>query len=128
MSLTDPIGDFLTRMRNAQHGRRSDCRAPWSAMKQGMCELLKKHGYIADAHVAGEGKDKEVVVVFRTDRPALSLSRVSKPGSRKYVGASDIRSLLHGYSLGIVSTSQGLLTHKEARERNIGGELLCTIS
>ncbi len=128
MPLTDPIGDLLTRIRNAQHGRRTECRAPWSKIKQGICELLKTHEYVADAKVEGEGKEKEVVVVFKTDRPALILSRISKPGSRKYSASSDIRKALHGNSLAIISTSSGLLTHKEAKEKNVGGEVLCTIS
>lgn len=128
MSFTDPIGDLLTRIRNAQHGRHTDCRAPWSKIKQGICDLLKKHDFVADSRVEGEGKDKEVVVVFRTDRAPLSLGRVSKPGGRKYVGYTDIRHLLHGSALAIVSTSHGLLTHHEAKEQKVGGEVLCTIS
>lgn len=128
MTLTDPIGDLLTRIRNAQHGRRTECRAPWSKIKQGICDLLLTHGYVAEAKVEGEGIEKEVVVVFKTDRPALTLTRISKPGSRKYSGSGDIRLSLHGNSLAIVSTSHGLLTHKEAKEKNIGGEVLCTIS
>ena len=128
MSMTDPIADLLTRIRNAQHGRRTECRASWSKMKQGICDLLKNHGYVADAMVEGEGKDKEVVVVFKTDRPALILARVSKPGARKYSASADIRKILHGNSLAIISTSSGLLTHREAKEKNVGGEVLCTIS
>lgn len=128
MTLTDPIGDLLTRIRNAQHGRRTECRAPWSKIKQGICDLLLTHGYVAESKVEGEGVEKEVVVVFKTDRPALTLTRVSKPGGRKYSASGDIRLSLHGNSLAIVSTSHGLLTHKEAKEKNIGGEVLCTIS
>ncbi len=128
MPLTDPIGDFLTRIRNAQHGRRTECRAPWSKMKEGICKLLKDNEFIADAGTDGEGIHKEVVVTFRTDRLPLSLKRVSTPGARTYVGAAGIRGLLHGHSLAIISTSKGLLTGKEAREQNLGGEFLCTIS
>lgn len=128
MSFTDPIGDLLTRMRNAQHGRHTDCRAPWSAIKQGICDLLKKNGFVEESRVEGEGKDKEIVVVFKADRAPLTVGRVSKPGARKYVGFADIRHLLHGNSLAIVSTSLGLLTHHEAKEKKVGGEVLCTIS
>ena len=128
MPLTDPIGDLLTRIRNAQHGRRTECRAPWSKMKEGICKLLKTHGYVAEAGTDGEGIDKEVFVTFRTDRNPLELKRVSTPGGRKYVGAGDIRALLHGSAMAIISTSNGLLTDKEAREKNLGGEFLCTIS
>ena len=128
MPLTDPIGDFLTRMRNAQHGRKTECRAQWSRIKQSMCELLKSRGYLESVHTEGEGVEKEIVVTFRTDRPALILKRISTPGSRRYVGAGDIRALLHGNSMAIISTSLGLLTDKDARAKNTGGELLCTIS
>ncbi len=128
MPLTDPIGDLLTRMRNAQHGRRSECRAPWSRIKQSICELLKAQGYLAEVSTEGEGIEKEIVVVFRSDRPALELKRVSTPGGRAYVGFADIRKYLHGSSMGVISTSNGLLTDKEAREKKVGGEFLCTVS
>ncbi len=97
-------------------------------MKQGICDLLKEHGYVVESKVEGDGIEKEVVVVFDTNRPVLTLARVSKPGSRKYVASADIRKLLHGNSLAIISTSAGLLTHKQAKEKNVGGEILCTIS
>ena len=128
MTLTDPIGDLLTRMRNAQHGRHTECRAPWSTLKENLCQLLLKNGYLAHVTTDGEGVQKNIVVSFRSDRGPLTLTRVSKPGSRKYAGAADIRSTLHGNELAIVSTSLGLLTNAEAKEKNIGGEVLCTIS
>jgi len=128
MTFTDPIGDFLTRMRNAQHGRHTDCRAPWSRIKQEMADILKREGFIENVTVEGEGVKKEVVVLFRSDRDALELARISKPGSRKYVGTDDIRKLLHGSAMAMISTSRGLLTDKEARKGKIGGEMLCTIS
>ena len=128
MPLTDPIGDFLTRMRNAQHGGRSDCRAQWSTIKQAMCDLMKQQGYLESVSTEGDEAHKEIVVTFKTDRPALELKRISSPGGRKYVGAGDIRSHLHGSSMAILSTSSGLITHKEAKSKNIGGEILCTVS
>ncbi|MSR67897.1 30S ribosomal protein S8 [Candidatus Peribacteria bacterium] len=128
MPLTDPIGDLITRMRNAQHGGRSDCRAQWSKIKQAICDLMKQQGYLETVTVEGEEAKKELVVTFRTDRPALLLKRISTPGGRKYVGSGDIRSHLHGSSMAILSTSTGLVTHKEARLKNIGGEILCTVS
>lgn len=128
MPLTDPIGDLLTRMRNAQHGRHTDCRAPWSRLKQSLCDLLKSEGYVADSKSDGAGPEKEVVVTFKADRPALILKRISTPGARVYVGAEDIRHYLHGNSLAVLSTSIGLITGKVAREKNVGGELLCTVS
>lgn len=128
MPVNDPIGDFITRMRNAQHGRRLDCRAQWSRIKESMCNVMKQQGYLESVKVEGEGKDKEIVVTFRTDRPALILKRISTPGGRKYVGSADIRFYLHGNSMAVISTSSGLITAKEARAKNIGGEILCTVS
>ncbi len=128
MSLTDPIGDLITRMRNAQHGRRTDCSAPWSRILQAICDLMKEKGYLESVVVEGEGSEKEIIVTFKTDRPALLLKRISTPGGRKYVGADGIRALLHGSSMAIISTSSGLLTHQDARAKNIGGEILCTVS
>lgn len=128
MTFTDPIGDFLTRMRNAQHGRRTECRAPWSTLKEQIATILQREGFVESSGVEGEGVEKEVVVKFRADRPVLELSRVSKPGARKYVGTDDIRSLLHGSAMALISTSRGILTDKEARTEKVGGEMLCTIS
>lgn len=126
--MTDPIGDFITRLRNAQHGRRTDCRAPWSRIKQGIADLLRAEGFVQDARVEGEGIHREVVVTFRTDRAPLQLARVSRPGSRTYVGADEIRPHLHGALLAILSTSKGLLSHAEAKKQRLGGEILCTVS
>ncbi len=128
MPLTDPIGDLITRMRNAQHGRRTDCRAPWSRLKQAICDLLKQHGYLESVVVDGDGVGKELVVSFRQDREPLLLKRISTPGGRKYVGSEEIRMHLHGNSLAVISTSSGLLTSKQARAKNVGGEILCTVS
>jgi small subunit ribosomal protein S8 len=128
MTFTDPIGDLVTRMRNAQHGRHTECRAPWSRIKQAICDLMKTEGFLADVQVEGEGVEKKVVAVFRTDRPVLTLKRISTPGSRKYVGSADIRHHLHGSAMAVISTSAGLVTDKAAREQNIGGEILCTVS
>ncbi len=128
MPLTDPIGDLLTRMRNAQHGRHTECRAPWSRIKQAICDLLKTHGYLADVRVEGEAPKKTLVAVFRDDRPVLALKRVSTPGGRKYIGSDEARQHLHGAAIAIISTSAGLMTNKEAKKKNVGGEILCTIS
>lgn len=89
---------------------------------------MKANGFLADVLVEGEGVEKIVVAVFKTDRPALTLKRISTPGSRKYVGAGDIRHFLHGSAMAVISTSSGLITDKEAREKNVGGEILCTVS
>ena len=128
MSMTDPIGDLLTRIRNAQHGRRPDCRACWSKIKHGICEILHKHGYLESVEVTGEAPHKELHLTFVATKPFLAINRVSTPGGRKYVGAEDIRNALHGQSFAIVSTSKGLLSDQEARKLKLGGEVICTFS
>jgi len=126
--LNDPIGDLLTRMRNAQHARRPTVLAPWSTIKQELCELLKKEGWIADVQVVGEAPHQELEVTFAADKPKLTLQRKSTPGRRLYTGAKDLKPVLRGYGIAILTTSKGLLTDKQAKEQNVGGELLCTIA
>jgi small subunit ribosomal protein S8 len=126
--LSDPIGDLVTRMRNAQHARRGFCRAPWSSIKQELCEVLKREGWIEDVQVLGDAPKLEIEVVFAQNKPPLELKRVSTPGRRIYKGAAELRPILHGYGIAILTTSKGLLTDKEARRHKVGGEVLCTIS
>lgn len=126
--LTDPIGDLVTRMRNAQKARRLTCTAPWSRIKQELLELLKTEGWVADVRVFGDTPKQELEVTFVADKPALEIKRVSKPGRRVYAAAAELKPVLQGYGAAVLTTSNGLLTDKEARKRNIGGEVLCTIS
>jgi len=126
--VTDPIGDLLTRMRNAQHVRKETCLIPWSRMKQQLCELLKKEEWIADVQIIGEEPKLQIEVTFKEDKPALEMKRVSKPGRRVYSGAKDIKPVLNGFGIAIITTSQGLMTDSEAREKKIGGEILCTLA
>ncbi len=126
--VTDPIGDLLTRMRNAQHVRHSSCRAPYSRIKLQLCELLKKQGWIQDVAVMGEDPKKELEVIFSAEKPALTIQRVSKPGRRVYAGADELKPVLNGFGIAVLTTSKGLLTDIEARDQKIGGEVLCIIS
>ncbi len=126
--VNDPIGDLLTRMRNAQHARRPTCRAPWSKIKQQLLELLKSEGWIADVVVVGDEPKQDLEVTFNPDKPPLQLKRVSKPGRRAYSASVDMKPVLQGFGAAILTTSKGLLTDKEARKQKVGGEVLCTIS
>lgn len=126
--VNDPIGDLLTRIRNAQHARRNSCRAPWSRIKEQLCELLRRDGWIENVEVIGETPKQEIEVTFNASKPPLTLKRVSKPGRRNYTGSSDLRPVLGGYGVMILTTSQGILTDREARAKKVGGEVLCTIS
>lgn len=126
--LSDPIGDLLTRMRNAQHARRSTVRAPWSKIKEQICHLLKREGWIQSVAVIGDAPKQELEITFAADKSALTLTRISKPGRRAYAEASAIKPVLQGFGLAIISTSQGVITDAEARDKKIGGEVLCTVS
>lgn len=124
--LSDPIGDLVTRMRNAQHARRSDCRAPWSKIKEQLLELLKKEGYIQDVRIEGDAPKQELVLTFVPGKE-LTLKRMSTPARRIYMGTSELHPVMQGLGLAVLTTSQGLLTDKEAKAKHIGGEVLCTI-
>lgn len=125
--MSDPIGDLLTRMRNAQHARRATCVAPWSRIKQELLELLQKEGFVAEVKVLGDAPKQDVEVTFQADKK-LEIKRVSTPGRRVYVGAAEIQPVLQGFGIAVLTTSKGLMTGKEARKQKIGGELICTIS
>ena len=105
-SLSDPIGDLLARMRNAQNAKHESCTAPHSTLKLALCELLKKEGWIADVQVIGDAPKQEVEVTFSTEKDRLTLARVSKPGQRVYASAGDIKPVLNGYGIAVVSTSK----------------------
>ncbi|MFA6259728.1 MAG: 30S ribosomal protein S8 [Candidatus Peribacteraceae bacterium] len=126
-SLSDPIGDFLTRLRNAQHARRHMCTAPWSRMKEQLCGILQKEKLIASFAAEGEGVEKVLVVQLHPAKK-LELQRVSKPGRRVYTGYQDIKPVLRGFGIAILTTSQGLMTDRDARKQHLGGEILCTIA
>jgi len=115
-------------MRNAQHVRHSSCRAPYSRIKLQLCELLTKQGWIQGVEVVGEDPKKEIEVTFSVEKPALTITRVSKPGRRVYSGADELKPVLNGFGIAVLTTSQGLLTDTEARQKKVGGEVLCLIS
>jgi len=125
--LNDPIGDLLTRIRNAQAVGNATCSAPWSAIKEQLCTLLVKGEWLAGMEVAGEEPKQELVITFRTDRDPLTLKRVSKPGRRVYSSAKDLLPVRRGFGIAILTTSQGLMTDRDARMKKTGGEVLCTI-
>jgi small subunit ribosomal protein S8 len=126
--LSDPIGDLITRMRNAQHVRRDTCEAPWSRIKEQLCELLKKEGFIEDVEVVGEAPKQSLLITFAKDKPKLELKRTSTPGRRMYVGADEMKPVMQGFGIAILTTSQGLMTDKAARKKHVGGEVLCTVA
>ena len=131
MSQIDPIADLLSRVRNAHLAKHDRLDLPTSKLKVEVCRLLKEEGLIKNFRLV-DGEPRNVLRIFLryTDEgvPAIRhLRRISRPGRRVYRGADDIPPVLNGLGVGIVSTSQGLLTDKQARERRLGGELLCEL-
>ena len=125
--VTDPIGDLLTRIRNAQAARRLGCQAQWSLLKQKLCELLVREGWLRDVWVSGEDPKREIEVTFVPGK-ILVLKRVSRPGRRWYAKVAEMRPILRGFGIAVLTTNLGVMTDKEARKKKIGGEILCTIS
>lgn len=129
---TDPIADLLTRIRNAQHARHDSCTIPASGLKEGILKILKQEGFIK-SFVRQESKPQDQLVVFlrysgKQRKPLLErLKRVSKPGCRIYKSYRDLRPVLSGLGFSILSTPQGVLTDRQARQQKLGGEVLCEV-
>lgn len=131
MSMTDPIADFLTRIRNGQAASKADVSVPSSKVKVAIARVLKDEGYIADFAVRQEGGKATLVVAlkYHQGRPVIErLERVSRPGLRKYRGKAELPKVLGGLGVTIVSTSLGVMTDREARRAGQGGEILCVVA
>ncbi|MEM8909174.1 MAG: 30S ribosomal protein S8 [Bacteroidota bacterium] len=133
MALTDPIADYLTRIRNAQQAGHRVVEIPASKMKKSITEILYDQGYILKYKFDDDaGKQGIIKIALKYDiagkTPAIrKLGRISKPGLRKYTRAKDIPRIINGLGIAIVSTSRGLMTDKQARRENVGGELVCYV-
>jgi small subunit ribosomal protein S8 len=131
MSMTDPISDLLTRIRNALIAKHDRLEVPSSQLKLAVCKLLEREGYIRGFRVHDRPPAKAIEIHLHYDQegaPAITrLRRISKPGRRVYRGADELKPVLNGIGVAIVSTAQGLLTDAEARQRRVGGEVLCEI-
>lgn len=133
MTMTDPIADMLTRVRNANIAKHDDVSMPSSKLKEALAELLKSEGYIQDFKTAERddkpGKILSIDMKYSPDRERTitGIKRVSKPGLRVYKKSDEIPRVLGGLGVAVLSTSQGLMTDRDARRRNVGGEVLCYV-
>jgi small subunit ribosomal protein S8 len=131
MTMTDPIADFLTRIRNALLAKHETTEIPASKLKWQLAEILKNEGYIADAHLQGEGRDKMIRLRLKYTSSEVStiqsLQRISKPGRRVYVTADQLPRVLNGLGMAVVSTSRGIMSDRECRRLNVGGEVMCQV-
>ena len=133
MTMTDPIADMLTRIRNANIAQQDEVRMPSSKLKEALAAILKQEGYIEDFSVNEEqtrpGRTLTIAMKYTPDRARTisGLRRVSKPGLRVYTKADRVPRVLGGLGVAVLSTSQGLMTDREARRRKMGGEILCFV-
>ncbi|WP_372753491.1 30S ribosomal protein S8 [Labilibaculum sp.] len=130
--MTDPIADFLTRLRNGIMAKHKVVDIPASNVKKEMTKILKDKGYILNYKFVDDGIQGTIKIALKfnpeTKISAIkNLKRVSKPGLRKYCGASELPRVLNGLGIAILSTSQGVMTDKEARQKNVGGEIMCYV-
>lgn len=130
MSMSDPVADMLTRIRNGQSAGKADVAMPASNMKQAIAKVLKDEGFIKDFSVSGDAKPELTVSLKYFDgRPVIdSIKRVSRPGLRIYKNKDELPKVLNGLGIAIVSTSKGVMTDREARAAGHGGEVICLVS
>jgi len=123
--LTDPIADMLTRIRNAQMAKKSFTSIPYSKIKAELLKVLREKNFILGVEEGGSGINKELIIKL-TDR-IFNLKRVSKPGRRVYKGKDELKPVVSGYGIAILSTSAGIMSADEAKKKGVGGEILCEI-
>ena len=130
MSMSDPIADMLTRIRNAARVGSMKVSMPTSKIKAGIAEVLRAEGYIINYREHGEGAAKSLELrlkYYKGDSVVAEIDRVSTPGCRVYVSCEDLPSVRNGLGIALISTSKGVMTDKAARAQGIGGEVLCTV-
>lgn len=130
--MTDPIADMLTRIRNAQKAGKKTVEIPWSKLKLKIAEILREEGYVEQIAIEDEGVPAQsrllVTLKYQDKEPAIRMiKRESKPGFRVYRRAEEMKTVLNGYGISIISTSRGLMTNKEAKKQGVGGEIICSV-
>ena len=127
--VTDPISDFLTRLRNASRVQKKEMAVPASKIIKAIAKILMEKYFIENftEYPAVRGKYAYLTIALRTDQPPLQLKQISKPGQRLYIGYKDIKRIRSGLGIALISTSRGVLTGEESRKQKIGGEYLCEI-
>lgn len=131
MVMTDPIADLLTRVRNANTAMKQTVEVPASNMKKGLAEIFKQEGFIKEVEYVEDGKQGVIRMYLKygnnKEKVITGLKRISKPGLRVYVNKDEVPKVLGGLGIAVISTSQGLMTDKEARKNGLGGEVICYV-
>ena len=129
--MTDPIADLLTRIRNASAINKETATVPYSKIKFDIVQTMITEGYLADVKIINKDKPQkelQITLKYVGKHPAISkINRVSKPGRRVYQKARDIKPILSGHGISILSTNQGIMTHQKAQKANLGGEIICNV-
>lgn len=131
MSMSDPVSDMLTRIRNAQMSDKNEVDIPFSKLKAAILKILENEGYIKNIKVVDEGSKKKLCVALKyyNNIPVIStIQRVSRPGLRVYKSCNNLPKVMNGLGIAVVSTSQGVMTEKTAKAQRLGGELLCIVT
>lgn len=126
---TDPIADMLTRIRNASAVKKAEVLIPFSKVKLSIANILLQAGFLKSVEKVEDGRgDLKIILKYQDGRPAItSLTRISKPGRRIYIGKEELKSVRNGLGISVISTSQGIMDGREAKKKNIGGELICEV-
>lgn len=124
---SDPISDLLTRIRNASMAGKKNTSAPYSKIKEQILNILQKNKFISSFKVNKKEQFPTLEIELNTERNKITLKRISKPGQRIYIKATEIKQVRSGLGFSIISTPKGLLTNQEARKQNVGGELICQV-
>ncbi|MEZ5902709.1 MAG: 30S ribosomal protein S8 [Alphaproteobacteria bacterium] len=131
MSMSDPLGDMLTRIRNAQRAKLPTTTCPWSTLRESVCNVLKDEGFIRGFNaVELEGNKKDLVIELKYDEGQAvirELKRISKPGRRVYSKIKDLQPFYNGLGISVISTPNGVMADHKARNENVGGEVLCQV-
>ena len=131
MSMTDPLGDMLTRIRNGQRAHKDQISSPASKLRSSVLDVLKREGYIRDysqREVCSGISEIKIQLKYHDGQPVIqNISRVSKPGRRVYSKIKDLQRVYNGLGIAILSTPRGVLSDNEARDQNVGGEVLCQV-
>ncbi|MFO7738246.1 MAG: 30S ribosomal protein S8 [Desulfatiglandaceae bacterium] len=131
MTMTDPIADMLTRIRNALRASQETVDIPSSRVKMNIAKVMKTEGYVKNVKIVSDGRHRLIRIFLKYDEGGVpvidGVKRVSKPSCRVYSGYDDIPAVLNGYGVSIVSTSKGIMADSEARKLRVGGEILCSV-
>lgn len=125
--ITDPIADFLTRIRNASKARHEFVMIPYSKVKEQIANILSSEGFLGEVKIVRNEKFPQLKIYLLPTHTGLQLNRKSSPGLRRYVGAEELRPVKNGFGVGVISTSKGLLTIEQAKALGVGGEYICEV-